>query len=189
MPWAKRAEVISFVVSNTFLYLNFFSEIMLKIPEQKPIVVNASLFKRFFAFVFDLLVVDFVIVSPFRSILQNMFPKSGFLHAYSFLSNNPQIISMLYLVVVAITALGLAYFVILERALGQTPGKMLFSLYIVDGGSGSRWQYILRSLFLIPIFPFVILWIVDPVFLLFSKEHQRLTEYLSKTQVVEKIYW
>ncbi|MEM2138608.1 MAG: signal peptide peptidase SppA [Candidatus Woesearchaeota archaeon] len=45
-------------------------------------------------------------------------------------------------------------------------------------------QSILRNLFLIPLFPFYLLWIIDPVYLLMTKK--RLSEKYSKTLLIEE---
>ena len=90
------------------------------------------------------------------------------------------------------------YFFMMERKMGQTIGKMLMKIYVVDASENASsrstsdnnnlraWQLFARNLVFIPIFPFVLLWIVDPLFMLFTKTNQRLTEILSKTRVVEK---
>jgi uncharacterized RDD family membrane protein YckC len=79
------------------------------------------------------------------------------------------------------------YFVILENKLRQSIGKMIFNLYVEGQDKDIKyWQLFARSMFLIPIFPFVLLWIIDPIVMLFTKENQRLSEILSKTKVVER---
>jgi uncharacterized RDD family membrane protein YckC len=76
---------------------------------------------------------------------------------------------------------------ILEKELNQTPGKMLFNLYVTSQTKDLKyWQLFVRSMFLIPVFPFVLLWVIDPIVMLFTKENQRLSEILSRTKVVEK---
>ena len=76
---------------------------------------------------------------------------------------------------------------IMEKKLNQTPGKMLFNLYVNSQTKDLKyWQLFIRSIFLIPLFPFVLLWLIDPLVMFFTKENQRLSEILSKTKVVEK---
>ena len=50
----------------------------------------------------------------------------------------------------------------------------------------SFWQTLLRSIYLIPVFPFVLLLLIDPVYMFFNPENQRLSERMSKTRVVER---
>ena len=89
----------------------------------------------------------------------------------------------------------LAYFVLLDYLLGQTVGMMIFDLRIISEGSAAGakasvdigfFQSLLRNIFLIPAVPFIFLWLVDPIFAIFNKNNQRLTELLSKTLVVER---
>ena len=71
--------------------------------------------------------------------------------------------------------------------MSQTIGKMLMKVYVAsDNNTLKAWQLLARNLVFIPIFPFVLLWILDPLFMFFTKTNQRLTEILSKTRVVEK---
>jgi uncharacterized RDD family membrane protein YckC len=161
---------------------------MLKLPNSAPVVVNASLFKRFFAFVFDLLMIDLIILSPFRGILSGILPGNAFSNAYSFVVENSRYATLLSMILLVVSVLAMVYFVALEKLLGQTPGKMIFNLHVVSE-TGSVWAYVLRSLFVVPIVPFILLWLVDPVYIFFNEDHQRLTERLGRTKVVEKIYW
>jgi uncharacterized RDD family membrane protein YckC len=79
------------------------------------------------------------------------------------------------------------YFLMLEIKMSQTIGKMLMKVYVVsDNKELKAWQLLARNLVFIPIFPFVLLWILDPLFMLFTKTNQRLSEILGKTRVVEK---
>ena len=83
--------------------------------------------------------------------------------------------------------LALLYFYLLEKKLAQSIGKVLFGLYVRSQEKElKRWQIFVRSMFLMPVFPFVLLWLVDPIVMLFNKENQRLSEILSKTKVVEE---
>ena len=65
-------------------------------------------------------------------------------------------------------------------------GKIM-NLYVVsDLNPQKRWQMALRNAAFIPIFPFDVLVIADPLVMLFTKSNQRLTEIIGKTRVVEK---
>jgi len=76
---------------------------------------------------------------------------------------------------------------IFEKKLQQTPGKMVFNLYVKSQTKDLKyWQLFVRSMFLIPLFPFILLWLIDPIVMFFNKDSQRLSEILSKTKVVEK---
>ena len=74
-----------------------------------------------------------------------------------------------------------------KKRMGQTIGKMLMKIYVVsDNQDLKAWQLLTRSIVFIPIFPFILLWVLDPLFMFFTKTNQRLSEILSKTKVVEK---
>ncbi|MFH0978719.1 MAG: RDD family protein [Candidatus Woesearchaeota archaeon] len=152
----------------------------------KNMMIDASLAKRFLAFVVDLLVINTFFVYPFRNLINSAVPLTGFLETYNYISARPSVV--LYSSLVIISILAFLYFFLLERMVGQTLGKLVFNLQIVAPNQ-SLWRYCLRSLFIIPLFPFVLLWLADPVFLLFAKKHQRLTEYLSQTKVMENVSW
>ena len=74
----------------------------------------------------------------------------------------------------------------LERKTGQTIGKAVMKIYVVSDLSEMKaWQALTRSIAFIPLFPFFLLWLLDPLFMFFTKTNQRLTEILSKTRVIE----
>ncbi|MEK6949322.1 MAG: RDD family protein [Nanoarchaeota archaeon] len=153
----------------------------------KAIVAEASILKRALAFAIDILFVEFVILFPFSSVLEEIVPEeSSFYEAFSILSSGSYD-SLLGLVAFFTAIPTIAYFAILEKKIGQTIGKRLLNLYVVSQTKELKyWQAFVRSIFLIPIFPFVLLWIIDPVVMFFSKERQRLSEILSRTKVVER---
>jgi uncharacterized RDD family membrane protein YckC len=161
---------------------------MLRLPKRKTVVVDASLLKRFLAFVLDLLIIDLLIIIPFRGLLERIVPTGSLASTYKYLISEPP--TALYTITFTMSFLTILYFVLLEKKIGQTVGKVLLNLYVVPTDKKEQWwRYVIRSIFLIPVFPIVLLWIIDPIYMLFNKQHQRLTEYLSKTKVVEKISW
>jgi uncharacterized RDD family membrane protein YckC len=152
---------------------------------KKTFLAQASVLKRLGAFIIDLLIINIVILFPFTKLLEKIIPQSSFSGAFELLSADQS--GTLTVVMLAISFLSILYFMTLEGKLGQTPGKMLFKLFVRGREKELRkWQLLVRSMFLIPVFPFVLLWIIDPVVMLFTKQNQRLSEILSKTTVVEK---
>jgi len=153
----------------------------------KTIVAEASILKRALAFAIDLLFVEFVILFPFSSALDEILPEDGSVYeAFSTLSSGSYD-SLLSLVGLFTAIPTIAYFAILEKKIGQTIGKRLLKLYVVSQTKELKyWQAFVRSIFLIPVFPFVLLWIIDPIVMFFSKDRQRLSEILSRTKVVER---
>jgi uncharacterized RDD family membrane protein YckC len=158
----------------------------LKLPKQKRFVANASLLKRGIAFIVDLFIVNLVIMSPFKSLLSRIIPSISLSEVQEYLIQNQGIASTIYFVTIVITLLVVLYFAVLEYKINQTIGKMMMNIQIQSLTKELRfWQCLVRSLFLIPFFPFILLWIIDPIYLLFNKDNQRLTEKFSKTKVIE----
>jgi uncharacterized RDD family membrane protein YckC len=144
--------------------------------------------KRIIAFFIDFLIIYVIILFPLKRIFNNIIPETGsFSETVNFLNNNAEYSTFITVIMLLVAVLAILYFVILEKKLSQTPGKMLFNLYVKSQTKDlNYWQLFVRSMFLIPVFPFVLLWIIDPIVMLFTKENQRLLEILSKTKVVEK---
>ena len=156
--------------------------------KRKTFLAQASVLKRIIAFIIDILIIYLIILFPFRRIIDKIVPETGsFSKTFDFLSSNPGANTSITIIMFAVAFLTILYFMILEKKLGQSVGKMLFNLYVQGQGKDLKnWQLFVRSVFLIPMFPFVLLWVIDPIVMLFTKENQRLSEILSKTKVVEK---
>lgn len=143
----------------------------------------ASILKRVLAFLLDLLIINWVIASSFRNII---------LEGY-FLSGSkvllPQIVISLYF----ICFMMFLYFVIFEKVFSQTPGKMIFGLYvmstkIVDKSleKPTLLEIVLRNLHTLVLFPFTLLLLIDPINIFLNLNRQRLLEKLSNTIVIER---
>lgn len=154
----------------------------------KTFLGQASVLKRIIAFIIDILVIDFIILLPFKRIFDRIIPEIGsFSETMNFLRANAEYNTAITAIMLLISFLTILYFMILEKKLGQSVGKMLFGLYVQSQTKDlNYWQLFVRSMFLIPIFPFILLWIIDPIAMLFTKENQRLSEILSRTKVVEE---
>ena len=160
----------------------------LNLPKEKTFIGPALVWKRIAAFAIDILIINLVIFFPFRSLFEGIVPKEySFSEAYRLLSSSTHFTSYLSSVAFVMSILTIMYFSMLEKKMGQTIGKMLMKIHIVsETGSLKTLQVFARNLVFIPIFPFILLWIIDPLFMFFTKTNQRLTEILSKTKVVEK---
>ena len=163
-------------------------QFMNKLNLGKTFLAQASVLKRIIAFFIDFLIIHVIILFPLKRIFNNIIPETGsFSETVNFLNNNAEYSTFITVIMLLVAVLAILYFVILEKKLSQTPGKMLFNLYVKSQTKDlNYWQLFVRSMFLIPVFPFVLLWIIDPIVMLFTKENQRLLEILSKTKVVEK---
>ena len=158
----------------------------LNLPGERSFIGPALIWKRMAAFFIDIMVILLVVFLPFRKLLQSAVPQNySFSQMYDYLSNSS---GAAYLVAVyfAMSALAFLYFYMLEVKMSQTIGKKLMNVYVIsDSNETKKWQFLVRNLLFIPVFPFDLLFIIDPVFMFFTKTNQRLTEILSKTRVVE----
>ena len=160
----------------------------LNLPKERTFIGSALIWKRIAAFFVDMLVINLFVLLPFRKLFQDIIPKDySFSEAYRFLSSSADYTSYISIVSFIMSIFIILYFLMLEKKMHQTIGKMLMRIYVVsDNKSTGAWQFLVRNLVFLPIFPFVLLWIVDPLFMFFTKSNQRLTEILSKTRVIEK---
>lgn len=132
--------------------------------------------KRFAAFVIDFLIVFMIVYTAFADILtpivQSGIDKADPVFLYFF-----AVFSLLLLL----------YFVTLEKKLGQSIGKIFMNLFVVGKKvDGRSFPHLIRGAFLIPFFPFQLLLILDPLFMMFTKNNQRLMEIFSKTTTVSR---
>ena len=135
----------------------------------------APFWRRMLAFIFDLLVINLVVAWPFQSALQQYA-----LNSFSLQSVIPQ---RAYFIVFLIFILALLYFTFLEYYIGQTPGQMLLNIKSIENnGRMALWKAFIRNIFILPFFPFYILWIVEPLHLAFYR--QRLLERWTNTTTV-----
>ena len=160
----------------------------LNLPKEKTFIGPALIWKRIAAFFIDILAINLVVLFPFRALFQNIVPKDySFSEAYRLLGSSTNYTGYISSISFAMSMLIILYFFMLERKMSQTIGKMLMKIYVASGNKDLKaWQLLARNLVFLPVFPFVLLWIIDPLFMFFTKTNQRLTEILSKTRVVEK---
>ena len=161
--------------------------VRLNLPGQRMFAGPALLWKRIAALIIDLVVLNLTVLFPFRNALQRTLPAfTSFGAAYTYLMSHPSIQEALVLLSFMMSLFVLAYFTLMDYYLKLTPGKALLRLAVLSETKKlSFGQSLLRNLFVLPIFPFVLLWVIDPLYLLFSSSHQRLSERLSKTRTVE----
>ncbi len=137
---------------------------------QEQLTVNASIPKRIGAFIIDLLFINIFLAAPFSDIL-----------AGSLSTTVPaEIPPQLYSAVISIAIVALLYFALLEYYEQQTLGMMAIGMRVEP--EPSFWTSIARNLFILPVFPFNLLWIIEPVHLYFTG--QRFLERLTGTDTV-----
>lgn len=163
----------------------------LNLPEERTFTGNAMLWKRLAAFAIDFLIINFFIFSPFKKIFEGVAGNHGsFSEVYETIKSNPEVGGSIATAAFFAGFLGMLYFVILEKKMQQSIGKKLMNLSVASSEGEDKkislWQHIVRNLFFIPIFPIFLLWIIDPLFMVFNKGNSRLSEILSRTKVVQK---
>ena len=160
----------------------------LNLPKERTFTGPALAWKRILALLADLLIINLVIFFPFKKIIEKSIPAfTSYSEAYNFLIANQSYVKTLTIVSFIMALFALLYFALIEYKIQQTPGKILFNIFIKsDAKKLSFWQCIIRSLFLIPVFPFFLLWVIDPLFMFFTKTNQRLSEIISKTRTIEQ---
>ncbi len=136
--------------------------------------IPAPFWKRLVAYFIDTLLLDLVVALPFR----------GYFITYENMSFRELIsgaqTAQLGGIVFIIALLSLAYWVILEYKMHQTLGKMLMKIYVLPQNLTLA-QALLRNVTKI----FQLALIIDVLYMLFKRGHQRLFEKFSNTQVVE----
>ena len=157
----------------------------LNLPKQRSFKGPAIIWKRIIAFVLDLLILDFIIGIPFRNLIIRIVPNNGFTAQLNYFNSNPGLLASLSVIMVAYGLMMLLYFSILEYKIGQTVGKIFMNIKVdSDKKNFGFFSFIIRSMYMIMIFPFILLWIVDPIFIFFNKDGRRLSEILSKTRTI-----
>lgn len=135
--------------------------------------ITAPFWKRVLAYIIDLLIIEVFIVSAFKG----FFKQNESI--ISLLTNNsPELMWVSF----CIMLLSLAYWVLFEWKLRQTPGKMLLNLHV-----GTRTpeiklsQAITRNITK----PFPLALLIDVAYMFFKRDNQRLFEKFSDTNVIE----
>ena len=139
----------------------------------KKSVVFVKLWKRVVAYFIDIVILNLVVVYPFKGFFGN-FEEDVSLNEFSIE------IVMVFLIISAMTV---AYWSILEYFLKQSVGKSLLNIYVRSTEKELNfWQCVLRNLSKVSI----LVLFIDCLRIIFKKEHQRYLEKLSKTEVFDE---
>lgn len=142
----------------------------------------APLWKRVFAYVLDVLIVDFIIVLPFQPLLERIYNKDDFVDIYNFFSSHPENMMVIFLVSVLISLLTILYWAVLEYKLQQSFGKMLMNIYVRSKTKKLTFlQCFTRNISKISL----LFLIVDSSYMFFTRTNQRYLEKVSNTEVIE----
>ena len=131
----------------------------------------APLWKRIFAYIIDISLVNLIVIVPFKTIIT--MPE-----------NSKQILSTpsidLIIAILTIILLILIYFIYTEYKTKQTLGKLLFNIKVMPDNASLK-QIITRNITK----PFSLLLILDALYMIKTK-NLRYTEVISKTWVSNK---
>ena len=131
----------------------------------------APLWKRIFAYIIDISLVNLIVIVPFKTIIAK--PE-----------NSKQILLIpsidLIIAILTIILLILIYFIYTEYKVKQTLGKLLFNLKVMPDNADLK-QIITRNITK----PFSILLILDTLYMV-KTQNLRYTEVISKTWVSSK---
>jgi uncharacterized RDD family membrane protein YckC len=137
-------------------------------------MVSAGFFRRLIAFIADILLLNILVFSAFSASF------SKYLSAEALSSLKDGIPFELAMLIFLLGLFSFVYFTLLEYGAGKTIGMMIVG--IRTEGNLSFWKCTVRNIFIIPFFPFTLLWLIDPLHLIFAK--RRLSERLTNTDTV-----
>lgn len=147
----------------------------------------AALWKRAFAYIIDVFVINLVVVMPFQKVLENLgkgFSEKGIFETYKVLiqSDMQAILPKLLFIFSIISLLSVLYWAVLEYKIGQSIGKILFNIYVKPQTKTlTFWQCFLRNITKVSTLPLIL----DASYMIFTRSYQRYFEKISKTFVVE----
>ncbi len=151
------------------------------VPDKSNVSVPAGALKRAFAFVLDILLIDLVIFYPFRTLFSRLVPELTF-SSLERLVSSPAMQGIILWTGVSMGVTAVLYFSLLEYYTGQTVGKMIMRIRVKSEGKKLMlWQCLVRSVLLIPVFPFIVMWAADVIYLFFNSKRQRILEIMSRT--------
>jgi uncharacterized RDD family membrane protein YckC len=151
-----------------------------KLPKKKYMVKDAGLLRRLFAFIIDLLILNFVVLLPLSDIFKTYLGGTIQKNLATLSNSIPMTISFALII---ITLLALAYFTLFQYYYRQTLGMMITKIK-VDGSVNLLTSFV-RYIFLIPLLPFQLLWIIEPIFLILNK--RAILEIITKTRTIHVV--
>ncbi|MFH1073293.1 MAG: RDD family protein [Nanoarchaeota archaeon] len=156
------------------------SYLNMELPRKRYLIQDTGLFKRGLSLLIDLLVLEFIAVMPFSRIFSTTFAGTFAENMNIFEQGLPPGIGFIFAVIII---LALIYFTLFQYYFQQTIGMMLTKTYAE--GNMTFWKSLFRSIFIIPVFPVYILWIIEPIHIYLRK--QSLIERMTNTRTVEYV--
>ena len=143
--------------------------------EVKKILPNVALWKRIIAYLIDLLVISFVIMTPLMRFSEQ---PNSFSEIFTSITSQETI-----MVSIIVSLLSLFYWSFLEYKFGQSVGKIIMKLSVRSSlrKKLTFTQTTIRNITKLS----TILIILDTLYMLYKKGNQRYFEIISKTKVIE----
>ena len=105
----------------------------LNLPKEKTFRGPALIWKRALAFVIDLLIINLIILFPFRKLFQKIIPSSAsFTETYNFINQDSGFNAAVTFLTITVAFLSILYFYLLEKKLHQSVEKIIFNIYVVS---------------------------------------------------------
>jgi hypothetical protein len=144
-------------------------------PRVSKVTHDATFLRRMGGFFIDLLIIDLIITAPFTPLFSR-FVGVEFAHVPN------SMLAAAFIIFLIIYC----YFVLFEYLLNQTPGMMFVSTRVEHG---TLPQLLLRNSIVLPVLPFVLFWIIEPVAIIMRR--RGIIEQLSNTRTVHQreIVW
>jgi len=141
-------------------------------PHTETVIQDAGFWRRAAAFIFDLLLLDLLVTSPFTPVFERMMATIDTTSFTSTAYTSRELGAALLLFIIIYM-----YFVLFEYTLGQTPGMMLMNTRVNKNNLG---RVMVRNSVILPVFPFIIFWFIEPIAIAFWK--RGVLERLSDTR-------
>lgn len=150
--------------------------------KKQEMKIPATRLRRMLGFGLDLLVMDIMVFTPFTSVLFEPLPSSWEEVSTAVMAN--QDISHLLTTLMVLWSLYLlVYFTLMEYITGQTVGELIMKVTVESKqGELGFLQALLNNLFVLPLFPLILLWILDPLFL--AVRNETLSQKIAQTNYV-----
>ncbi len=161
-----------------------------KIPGHRVVALPAPWGRRILAFLIDLIILNIFVTGAFQKVIRKLLPaEASYAGIQAAIEAQPSLATAVFFIAFLSGIFAILYFALLESQLGYSVGKLFMQIRVValQNEELTLWKCVIRSLLMIPAFPFIILWVVDPLYALFSPLRQRLLERWSNTATVSYV--
>lgn len=156
----------------------------------RVVALPASWGRRILAFLIDLIILNIFVTGAFQKVIRKLLPtEASYTSIQAAIEAQPSLATAVFFIAFLSGIFAILYFALLESQLGYSVGKLFMQIRVValQNEELTLWKCVIRSLLMIPAFPFIILWVVDPLYALFSPLRQRLLERWSNTATVSYV--